>query len=189
MSTTIHLPLLDSIRIASPCTERWESMCGDDRRRHCAKCNLDVHNISALSRDEAEGVLAKLSEGRVCARFFRRTDGTILTKDCPIGLAAVRAKLLKSISRCAAALGLAVLSAAAAKAAQDKSWGNYGWSLRLNNAAPVQWVTAQLARIAPMRFGGGRGWMGVVAGPPGPPPPAQGPGGTPYGPHDWEYQQ
>jgi hypothetical protein len=193
MTSTIHLPLLDSIRIASPCTERWESMCGDDRRRHCARCDLDVHNISALTREEAEGVLANLAQGRVCARFFRRADGTILTKDCPVGLAAARAKLLKSISRCAAAIGLGVLSAAAAKAAQDKSWGNYGWSLRLNNIAPVQWMSFHIqtgiGRIFPGRFGRGGAMMGDIAGPPGTPPPVQGVGGSPFGPHEWEYQQ
>jgi hypothetical protein len=193
MPTTIHLPLLDSIRIASPCTADWNAMRGDARTRHCAQCNLNVHNISQLTSDEAEQVLAKLAEGRVCARFFRRADGTILTKDCPTGLRAARIKFLKATSRLAAALGLAVLSTAAAKAAQDKSWGNYGWSLRLNNAAPVQWVSDRLAttlsRAFPARFGSSRGWMGDVAGPPGPPPPVQDPRRGAYGPHDWEYNR
>ena len=30
------------------------------------------------------------SEGRLCVRFFRRKDGTILTQDCPVGWKAVK---------------------------------------------------------------------------------------------------
>ncbi len=191
MPTTIHLPLLDSIRIASPCDARWEDMTGDARRRHCAQCDLDVHNISNMTRDEAEHLLAKLSEGRICARFYRRSDGTILTRDCPNGLAAARRLLLRTTSRLAAAIGLAILASAAAKAAQDKSWGNYGWSLRLSNAKPVRWLSDHLHAQAISRSALGSA-MGRVAGPPpppGPPPPTQGAFGSPYGPHEWEYQR
>jgi hypothetical protein len=193
MTTTIHLPLLDSIRIASPCTADWNQMVGDARQRHCAQCNLDVHNISLLTRDEAEAVLSKLAEGRVCARFFRRADGTILTKDCPTGLRAARIRLLNATSRFAAAIGLALLASAAAKAAQDKSWGNYGWSLRLSGAAPVQWVTSKaqtgLGRIFPAKYAQAGHLMGDIAGPPGPPPPTQDSRRSAYGPHQWEYRQ
>ena len=69
MNGTVSLPLLDRIAIASPCPASWDEMTGDDQVRHCSLCNLSVHNLSAMTRDEAEGVLAKLSEGRVCARF------------------------------------------------------------------------------------------------------------------------
>ena len=36
-TTTISLPLLDSVRIATPCDARWENMCGDERKRRCRK--------------------------------------------------------------------------------------------------------------------------------------------------------
>lgn len=185
MSTTIHLPLLDSVRVASPCDVRWEDMTGNDRRRHCTECDLDVHNISEMSRDDAEHLLSTLSEGRVCARFYRRVDGTILTKDCPVGLAAARRAFLRATSRFSAAIGLAIIASAAA---QDTSWGNYGWSLRLSNAKPVQWVMDKVnARVL------GRcvymGEMGKIAGPPGPPPSVQSSAGSPHGPHEIEYRQ
>jgi hypothetical protein len=191
--TTIHLPLLESIQLASPCPARWEDMSGDSRTRHCAQCDLDVHNLADMTRAEAEQLLSTLSEGRICARFYRRRDGTILTRDCPVGIRAARIKVLKAASRVAAALGLAVCAAAAAKAAQDKDWGNYGWSMRLSNVAPVQWVSWKVSaawnKVFPPAPGRGMYLGGVVAMPPGKPPAVQGASGSPYGPHGWEYNQ
>lgn len=98
---------LDQIRIASPCSERWEDMSGDERTRHCDKCNLKVHNLAAMSRAEAEALFQDAAGRRVCAMFYRRADGTVLTRDCPVGLAKVRASVRRTAARIAAALGLA----------------------------------------------------------------------------------
>jgi hypothetical protein len=83
---------LDSIKVASPCSADWEAMIGNERKRYCGQCKLNVYNLSGMTRKEAEGLLMN-SEGRVCARFFRREDGTILTKDCPVGWAAAKQKM------------------------------------------------------------------------------------------------
>lgn len=100
--TTIRLNLLESARIASPCTASWEQMKGDDRVRYCGECRLNVYNISAMTRDEAEALIAG-SEGRLCARLYRRADGTVITSDCPIGLRWARMKAAKAAARIAAA--------------------------------------------------------------------------------------
>ena len=84
---------LDSIRVASPCKASWNDMTGDDRVRHCQLCKLNVYNLSGLSREEAER-LVQGAEGRLCVRFFQRSDGTVLTRDCPKGLAAIRRRLV-----------------------------------------------------------------------------------------------
>jgi hypothetical protein len=76
---------LENIRIAAPCPATWEKMIGDDRVRHCAECQLNVYNLSEMTRLEAEELIAS-REGRLCVRFFRRTDGTVITRDCPRGL-------------------------------------------------------------------------------------------------------
>jgi hypothetical protein len=60
-------------------------MRGDDRVRHCGECRLNVYNLSEMTRQEAEDFLHEAT-GRVCVRFYRRADGTILTQDCPSGL-------------------------------------------------------------------------------------------------------
>ena len=83
---------LDNIRIASPCPANWDEMFGDDRKRHCGECKLNVYNLSGMTRREAEDLLVN-SEGRLCVRYFRRADGSILTKNCPVGWAAVKQRV------------------------------------------------------------------------------------------------
>jgi hypothetical protein len=85
---------LDIIQIASPCTADWEEMSGDERSRHCSHCNLNVYNLSEMSLEEAEIFLAE-REGRVCVRLYKRADGTVIARDCPVGLRAVRAKIVR----------------------------------------------------------------------------------------------
>jgi hypothetical protein len=80
---------LDNIRVASPCLADWDAMYGDDRKRFCGDCKLNVYNISGMTRDEAEALFMN-AEGRLCVRFYRRADGTILTSDCPVGWAKVK---------------------------------------------------------------------------------------------------
>jgi hypothetical protein len=83
---------LDRLRIATPCPIGWEQMDGSDRVRFCGHCQLNVYNLSALTQEEAETLLAA-SEGKICARLFRRADGTVITKDCPVGLRALRRRI------------------------------------------------------------------------------------------------
>src|SRR3954452_5823731 len=40
------LPLLESIRIASPCKANWDDMVGDERARFCGQCAKNVYNLS-----------------------------------------------------------------------------------------------------------------------------------------------
>jgi hypothetical protein len=91
--------LLDRVVIASPCSADWHSMTGDDKRRFCAQCRLHVHDLSAMTGAEAERLLRRAGEGRVCVRLFRRADGTVLTKDCPVGF---RARVRRAWARAAA---------------------------------------------------------------------------------------
>jgi hypothetical protein len=115
-------PSLELIQIASPCTADWESMVGDDRARHCADCQLNVYNISEMTRDEALAFLAQ-REGRTCVRMYRRADGTVITRDCPVGLAAVRAKVVRMVL---ATVGLVVAIACTAVAAFGRIPGASG---------------------------------------------------------------
>jgi len=72
---------LDIIDVKNPCTASWEQMRGDDRVRFCKHCNLNVYNLSAMTRESAED-LVNAREGRLCVQFIRRADGTLLTDDC-----------------------------------------------------------------------------------------------------------
>jgi hypothetical protein len=45
-----------------------------------------------MTRYDAEHLL-RLSEGRLCVRYFQRPDGTILTQDCPVGWARIKQRV------------------------------------------------------------------------------------------------
>jgi hypothetical protein len=79
------LPLLESLRIATPCTASWEAMEGDDRVRFCGDCKKNVYNLSAMPRGEAEALLLE-REGTKCVRLSQRADGTVITGDCDVGV-------------------------------------------------------------------------------------------------------
>jgi hypothetical protein len=106
---------LDSIGIARPCGADWNDMQGDDRVRFCRLCQLSVYNLSGMKREEAEALVCS-REGRLCVRFFRRPDGTLLTQDCPVGLAAVKRRVAAPCAAIAGAFCLAASSLLGARA-------------------------------------------------------------------------
>jgi hypothetical protein len=81
--------ILDEVRVATPCPVSWDEMIGTNRARYCHHCRLNVYNLSSMSREDAE-TLIQGREGRLCVRFFRRADGTMITQDCPVGLRGAR---------------------------------------------------------------------------------------------------
>jgi len=95
---------LNHVRVAAPCPADWNQMIGSERMRFCGQCSLNVYNLSSMTRSEAESLIAR-NEGRLCVRFYRRRDGSIITKDCPVGLRAIR----RRISYVAKAIGSIVL--------------------------------------------------------------------------------
>jgi hypothetical protein len=111
-----HSASIDRARIATPCPVSWEQMTGDDRVRFCDQCELHVYNISELTRIEAETLIAS-TEGRICARLYRRADGSVITKDCPVGLRALRMR----VSKRAAAVFAALVSISTAAFGQQAS--------------------------------------------------------------------
>lgn len=103
---------LAHVRVAAPCTASWEGMSGNESVRFCAQCSLNVYNLSGMTRKEAETLVTN-SEGRLCVRFYRRADGTILTGNCPVGLRALKRRfsrvtnaLLSSVLGFFAGLGI-----------------------------------------------------------------------------------
>ncbi|HEY9790879.1 MAG TPA: hypothetical protein V6D22_10800 [Candidatus Obscuribacterales bacterium] len=73
------------IRIATPCKADWNKMSGDQRVRFCGQCKLNVYNISEMTTEDAEKLIRE-KEGKLCVRMYRRNDGTLLNKDCPVGV-------------------------------------------------------------------------------------------------------
>jgi hypothetical protein len=80
---------LERVKVAAPCPADWSKMVGDERVRYCDQCSQHVYNLSGMTRREAEALVTS-AEGRLCVRFYRRADGTILTQNCPVGLSALK---------------------------------------------------------------------------------------------------
>ena len=95
---------LGVVKVASPCKRDWEKMTGDARVRFCADCQSNVYNLSELTTDEAHQLIRE-KEGKLCVRFFTRDDGTVLTRDCPVG---VRVKRKKLVAAGAAAVSMSL---------------------------------------------------------------------------------
>jgi hypothetical protein len=99
----MYRPQLENIKVAAPCTAEWRHMYGNDRVRFCNQCKLYVYNLSAMPREQAEDLI-RSAEGKLCVRFYQRTDGTIITQNCPQGLQALKEKFNRTRAKIAAAL-------------------------------------------------------------------------------------
>src|SRR5205814_237703 len=82
----------------------------DERVRFCKNCSLHVYNLSAMTRDAAQQLIAE-REGRVCIRMYRREDGTVITRDCG-GAVKLAAKRISRFVTTASALVLSGVFAA-----------------------------------------------------------------------------
>jgi TonB family protein len=86
---------LSKVKVAAPCPAEWKYMYGNDRVRFCNQCQLNVYNLSAMTKPEAEDLIRN-TEGRLCVKYYRRTDGTILTQNCPVALRAIKEKFTRT---------------------------------------------------------------------------------------------
>lgn len=94
---------LETVSIERPCPKQWSELVGDERRRHCDQCQLQVTNLSALTRAEGEAFLASRT-GRVCVTYVPAAGGGARP------LAARRSRgFASSLARLAAA-GLGILA-------------------------------------------------------------------------------
>jgi hypothetical protein len=149
--------LLDDIRIASPCKANWEAMTGNDTVRFCGECQLNVYNLSDMTAAEAAALVGR-TEGRLCVRLYKRADGTVLTRNCPVGLRATLARASRAAgATLAVVLGLfsgvtARASWGSATASQDRTAAqpfpgqeNPEPILMGKIAAPRHWVSISIA--------------------------------------------
>ncbi len=94
-------------------------MSGDDRTRFCDLCELNVYNISEMTAAEVRSLIGN-SGGRVCGRVYKRADGTVLTRDCPVGVSKYRKRVAKYSGALLGAI-LGLFSAGFAQTDQKKS--------------------------------------------------------------------
>lgn len=113
------MKLLERVVVAAPCPMSWENMSGDDKVRHCSGCSRNVYNLSAMSDSEAESFL-QVNGSSQCLTFYRRSDGTVMTDNCPRGLKAIRDRI-KLWSRVAAGFLASMVTLGVSAAAQQSS--------------------------------------------------------------------
>ncbi len=137
------LPLLDRVSVASPCPARWEGMKGTDQARFCGECKKNVYNLSAMTRDQAEAFLSQAESP--CVRFYQRTDGTIITSDCPVGIGRKRRRTWLASMAATAVAALAGLGFLGSRRARQGEIAMGAMGI----PEPSQQVTAGLAVVAP----------------------------------------
>lgn len=93
-----HMPASPlRLKVASPCSADWDSMEGDDQCRFCSLCQKNVYNLAGLGDAESRQLIEDKG-GKVCVRFYRRQDGTVLTSNCPVGAADGRRRIRKRVT-------------------------------------------------------------------------------------------
>jgi len=141
------LPILATARIASPCSADWNEMTGDERVRFCGSCEKNVYNLTDLPTEDAEAIILE-HEGNLCVRLYQRADGTLISEDCPRGLAAARRTLRRGL---AAMIGLfAVLLTATLSRGRSFDWQN---RTQLSYMQPFKWLYDRIVPAPPVIMG------------------------------------
>lgn len=87
-----ELRLLDQVSVAKPCSADWNAMQGDETKKFCLQCQKHVHNLSAMTAEEAEALLQR-SE-KLCVRYSHSGDKKPITlAQKPRGFALIAASL------------------------------------------------------------------------------------------------
>ena len=126
-------------------------MIGDERARFCGQCELNVYNLSSMSTLEAESLIAR-TEGRLCVRYYRRKDGSIITQDCPVGLRRLKQRAAR-IKRAVASLVIGFLAGLGFHGAASRFGGFLldsagGWGMHGATTGVMVAPTTRQPRIA-----------------------------------------
>ncbi len=91
----------NEIPIATPYGADWRTMKPTDNKRFCDACKKHVHDLSAMTQDEARAVLASPPVEGLCVRYLHDAHGDIVFQPiAPTFL--VRAKRLAMMAAAAA---------------------------------------------------------------------------------------
>ncbi|HEX8396018.1 MAG TPA: ankyrin repeat domain-containing protein [Pyrinomonadaceae bacterium] len=103
--------LLDRVSVEKPCTMDWDKMFGNEEVRFCEHCAKSVHNLSMMTRKDAER-LVKKSNGNLCIRYYTDKNKKIALRDAPVQIT----RLGRRVSQFAASVFTAALSVSAVAA-------------------------------------------------------------------------
>ncbi len=144
---------LSQVCVATPCHERWEDMKGDEARRFCDSCGLFVHNLSAMTQEQADAFVtqaaAEQGKKRTCIRMYTRADGTVISRDCPVGVARLRDRAWIVTRRVLAACVLAGVSLLAWRKAEAVAKQGWPDATQTRGVMPFSWISQKLGSNAP----------------------------------------
>lgn len=84
---------------------------GNDCIRFCPGCGKNVYSLYGMTREQATQLI-EAKEGNLCLRLHRRSDGTVITSDCPVGQATHRKRVhIGQLVAAVGGLGAAMLAA------------------------------------------------------------------------------
>jgi hypothetical protein len=66
-----------TIKLPSPCGEKWDNMAQRGCDRHCGACDKTIRDLSLLTANQIEALLA--NDEKVCVRARIGTDGIVVT--------------------------------------------------------------------------------------------------------------
>lgn len=64
----------EQINIEEPCHQSWEQMSGDEQRRFCSHCDKHVHNLSAMTKAQAQELLEREVDLCVIYKYDERDE-------------------------------------------------------------------------------------------------------------------
>ena len=132
---------LNNLIIPKPCDADWDSMIGTDQMRFCKHCNLDVHNISLMTRSQAERLMAR-SNGRLCVRYHSNQKGQPLT----LPVSQKLHHISRRVSRIAAGAFTATLSVSSVVAQQTRTFrSENGVSTEVTAPVPQSSLNASIS--------------------------------------------
>lgn len=94
--------------ISEPCDRDWNSMRGDGCRRFCAHCQLHVHNLSAMTKEEQRLLLGNRQE-RVCVAYVADSNTVPVRPGLWMLIQRLR-RLFRFVAVCCAILSSTLLS-------------------------------------------------------------------------------
>jgi|GEM_PF-2276831 len=129
--------ILDMISVESPCEMKWSDMTGDDLARHCERCETTVHDLSALTREDARKLIFGKS-GKMCVRYHADNENKIINAE-PV---TIDRRDRRPIAACLLALSLSVSGAAIAQRSDPAvgSCGNLKSVLESSPETERQWI-------------------------------------------------
>lgn len=105
------------IQIPEPCHAEWDGMRPEEQGRFCFSCSKKVHDLSAMTKDEAAAVLRRAACEDLCVSYQHDEQGTVVFREPAPAMTVVplaRLRRPRSVAAMVAGAGMAAALAACA---------------------------------------------------------------------------